>query len=376
MMLSGAICTLLTALAACEPLDDSSLGRDGSPAYITLEEVAQLLSSVDLGAAQLAEVQGAVGISAGNGYDEEYTMRDLFASPGSGVGGDPAETRAGLSGTPLRDLLREAARERFATRSGDGDGPEAWLDSLSSSDIQIYWPYSEAWDGRTAPVVTYDPGDMSVQNVGYLRRADGTVEQVLVDEEMARERPVWVVNRNDDAQYRTLELLRREDPSWGEGGGDILIRPSSAGGDIKTLVLRSFQSNRQFDSWFAGASEFFVKVGAVEDFTASTEAELLLYEPSITDFMIVIRRKDVGAPQPFNAVLVSEWTGQLANCAFMIVEDDGGTRTTWKCSTVVKYNSKSYGFDLEIPLYSRDDIVWRGALSRTYIEKYSGITGH
>ena len=56
----------------------------------------------------------------------------------------------------------------------------------------------------------------------------------------------------------------------------------------------------------------------------------------------------------------------------MIVEDDGGTRNTWKCNAVVKVESKSYGVELELPLYSRDDIVWRGSLSRRYLEKYSG----
>ena len=38
--------------------------------------------------------------------------------------------------------------------------------------------------------------------------------------------------------------------------------------------------------------------------------------------------------------------------------------------------SKAYGIDIEIPLNSSDDIVWRGQLSRRYIEKYSGKTGH
>ena len=44
-----------------------------------------------------------------------------------------------------------------------------------------------------------------------------------------------------------------------------------------------------------------MKTGFVEDFTASTEAELRL----------------------FNAVLVTEWPEQMTHCAFMITEDDG-----------------------------------------------------
>jgi hypothetical protein len=190
---------------------------------------------------------------------------------------------------------------------------------------------------------------------------------------MAREQPVWVINRNSDADYKTLEMLRREDPSWGQGGGDILVTKSSAS-DSQSLVLRSFKARRQFDSWFSGASEFWVKIGSIEDFKASTEGELRLYEPTITDFIVVIRRGQVGEFVPFNAVLVSSWGEQLVSAALMIIEDDGGTQTSWKCSATVKYESKAYGFDIDLPLHTRDDIVWRGNLTRTFIEKNSGHT--
>ena len=314
----------------------------------------------------------AASSSAENGYDEEYRMQDLFSAPGTGVGSE-ADTKAGERyPAPLRDLLSQAVQKRFATKAGTEEDALAWLDSLSSSDVQIYWPYSEEWDGETLPIITFDPGDAAEENIGYQLQADGSMTEVKkVDEAMARERPVWVVNRNADAQHKTLEMMRREDPSWGQGGGGLVVK---SGEEPQTLILRSFKAKRQLDSWFCGGAEYFVKVGSVEDFHAATEAELRLYEPSITDFMVVVRRKDAGKDLDLNTVLVSEWTDQLTSCAFMIVEDDGGTRTTWKCTAQGKYNSKLYGFDLEIPLNSRDDIVWRGSLTHAYIEKFNGRT--
>lgn len=102
---------------------------------------------------------------------------------------------------------------------------------------------------------------------------------------------------------------------------------------------------------------------------------MYLYNPSVTDFMVVVKRNQVGKPQELNTVLVSEWTNQLQSCAFMIIEDDGGTRTSWECSAVVKYESKSYGFEVKIPYNSRDDIVWRGSLGRKYIEATNDLSG-
>lgn len=114
----------------------------------------------------------------------------------------------------------------------------------------------------------------------------------------------------------------------------------------------------------------------MEDFTASTEAELRLYSPSVTDFMIVVKRDKVGIPQPFNAVLVSELSEQLTQCALMITEDDGGTITNWDCKAFVRIASKSYGIEVSLPFHSRDDIVWRGQLSMNWFENNDKVAGH
>ena len=119
-----------------------------------------------------------------------------------------------------------------------------------------------------------------------------------------------------------------------------------------------------------------MKIGAVEDFTASTEAELKLYTPAVTDFMIVVRRSQKGQTLPFNAVLVSDWSDQMTHCAFMITEDDGGTITTWDCKALVRVASKSYGVEIQIPFNSRDDVVWRGQLASSWLEGNSSQSAH
>ena len=321
-------------LVGCGKTDDgvaAANAREGR--YFTLEDVARLLSAVPLEAEQMGEVHDAATASSANGYDEEYLMRDVFSSPGAGVG-DSQDTKAGKKyARPLRELLLQAA---LATKADDWDA-QALLDSLAASDVQIYWPYSDLWDGKALPVVTFDPGNPGDSlNVGYLP----TGEKVLVDEQMARERPVWVVSNNSDAGFTSLEMLRRQDPSWGQGGGDIVVKPRATA--IRTLILRSFQSHRQFDSWFAGASEFFVKAGSIKNMTFSKESELLDYRPEVTDFMIVIKRSQVNTEIPFNALLVSEWDRTLSAIGFMVTEDDGGTVNSWKCTASGKYNSKTY----------------------------------
>ena len=367
---------LLPALPAlvcgCEYVDHS--GEEVPEAVkISVDSVARLLSALPIGTEQVGEVHDAVSSSSANGYDEEYTMKDLFTAPGAGVG--DGATRTGSSYlTPLRDLLRDHLASSLPVTTAEGE-VEEYVRLLEDSGLQIYWPYSEEWDGKTLPVITFDPSNGAEVNVGYRLREDGSpgIEEVVVDEEMAMDTPVWVVNRNDDSDYTPVEMLRRQDPEW-DGGGSVIVKPSSYTGDVRTLVLKDITMRRNFDPWFAGASEFFVKCGRVEDFTASTEAELKLYSPQVSDFMIVVRRNQLNKKIPFNVVLVSQWTELMESIAFMIVEDDGGTRTEWKCSAVVKYNSKSYGFEVSLPFNTRDDIVWRGQLTGKYLEKYDGMT--
>lgn len=396
--LKGIFPVVLAVASACEVVDndmEKHVDAQNDSSYVALQEVASILSAVPLEGEHLYEVHSAVTSSSGNGYDEEYTVRDMFSVPGKGVGENQTRSTK-IYDNPLKSLIENHVRsEAFTKSAGEARNAEDFLNALMSSDIQIYWPFSEDWDGSALPVITFDPEDGSEVNIGYRIEVDDDgsrrIREIAVDEDLARRNPVWVVNRNEDAEYTSLEILRREDENWGEGGGAIILEPQSvspsavrsktddgagdeAGG--KALILKEFTMKRNYDSWFAGASEFFVKVGSVEDFTATTEAEMKLYIPAVTDFMIVVKRSQVGKPQPFNAVLVSDWTDQMLNCAFLITEDDGGTRTDWNCTALVRVASKSYGVEMKIPFNSRDDIVWRGQLAAKWLQANSNVVGH
>ena len=349
----------------------------------TLPDVAQMIAALPIQSEQLQEVYAAVSTSTANGYDEEYMLRDLFVNPGAGVGQDE-DTKAGSYSRPMKDLIREYLSEKYVTKAGEPDYSQidTYIDQLASSGAQIYWPYSENWNGKSLPILTYDPGNNSETNTGYeiVINADGSrsVEELIVDEEVAMSRPVWVINNNDDSSFKSLEMRRKEDPDWGRGG-TVLVKSGDSEADdddVHTLILKDFMMTRNLDSWFGGGSEFFIKCGGVNGFKATTEDEMRNYQPTVTDFMIVVRRSQKGKPVPFNAIVVSDWTDQMENYAFLITEDDGGTTTSWKCNATVKVKSKSYGIEIEIPYKDKDDIVWRGSLARKYLEKYNGQTEH
>lgn len=380
--LTGLLIGAMLLAISCENVDTNPRNKDDDGSiHIELEQVAAILSAIELQSEQLLEVHDAVSSSSTNGYDEEYTMRHLFENPGSGVGEITSKSSRRYS-TPLRDLISNHVKTMTATKAVGVDA-DAFLDALSSSDMQIYWPFSDDWDGKTMPVITFDPEDGSQNNIGYRFVSDDSgrhLEEVVVDEEFAMTEPVWVVNRNSDAGYTSLEMMRREDPQWGEGGGAIIVKPmgkqpSKAPQTVsRALVLKDFTMKRNYDTWFAGASEFFIKIGYLDNFTASTEAELQIFNPLVTDCMVVVKRRNLGVPQQMNVMLMTDWSPQMTSSAFMISEDDGGTQTEWTCKAKVFIESKSYGVEINLPIRTKDDVVWRGELSNRWIEENNNRT--
>lgn len=368
---AAALCAMTSlSMASCDrmeaPMQESPETPIPEISDISPEGIARMLCGVDLTSDQLSEVHSAVLSSAANGYDEEYTFKDMVNSPGAGVGDAILGVRSSIErGIPLRDLLQEQGGATPSTRSS------SFLDELSRSGLQLYWPYSEDWDGKTLPTITFCPDDATASsNEGYIREKGNNgrwhLRKVIVDEEYSRTHPVWIVNWNEDSAYMTPQMLEKM--------GCVPEEPvqTKAGTTFRTLRIKEFKAHRNYDSIFAGGSEFIIKIGAINSFKADVAADIRLFAPTITDMVINVKRKQVGTFIRLNAVLVSEWSSQLDESAFLMLEDDGGKRTTWKCGGSVKIQSKSYGFEVEFPLNQNDDIVWRGPMSKNYFERYNG----
>lgn len=364
--LAGAFAASLLSCSSRPGMEETDVVRDiniGTDAG----SVAGILASLPLGEENLREVYDAVSTSSERGFDEEYLLSDLFLNPGAGVGGG---TRSGAAyATPIRDLFTKYLQEHAGTKSAAGGvDPEEYIAALTESDLQLYFPYHDEVDDTKLPVITFDPGYGAETNIGYEMHvaADGSryVERVIVDEVMAMERPVWIVNTNDDSAFTPLEFYLEK--TRADARSATAVRPSGTG---RKLMLKSFRMIRNYDSWFAGASEFKIQIGSVDGFKASTEAELSQYHPSVTDLMVVVKRKYVDQDVPLDGLLMSDFTSQQSKIAFLLIEDDGGTITSWKCSASVKIQSKAYGFDIELPYRDKDDLIWKGQLDADFFRE-------
>ena len=117
------LCLALLAgsLAACEKVDTTV--KEYDPVAVPLEDVARILAALPVGSEQWNEVHTAVQASTENGYDSEYTLKDLFTRPGAGVGAAPGAKSAENDYTrPMRDWIGDYVNDLFAATKASETG--------------------------------------------------------------------------------------------------------------------------------------------------------------------------------------------------------------------------------------------------------------
>ena len=134
------------------------------------------------------EVHAATQKAISLGLDESYYFVEMFGK-GEKITKTSEIQRQILS--KLESLSdTNNIKQLFASVSSD---------SHYLRHYQIYWPYSQSWDGNTLPAITFkikeSPSIRQDSNIGY-RFINGNVEEVRVDDGYAQMYPVWIINYN------------------------------------------------------------------------------------------------------------------------------------------------------------------------------------
>ena len=146
------------------------------------------------------------------------------------------------------------------------------LNSLKG--LEIYWPYSENWDGSSIPVICYSTPDFKYINedkvMAYKLSKDingvTSLDSLIIDEEYAKSHPVWVV-KNSEFNISDLDKIFNSEPT--SNGIHYIPRNrnlvktskrqsvnSSTNSLVNETKIESIQSNTQHDTWISGGSEY------------------------------------------------------------------------------------------------------------------------
>lgn len=327
-----------------------------------LGKVAKVISLMGLDLDMVKEIKTNVEGSLKKGYDEEIMFKELLSQ-------DQISTRS---------VATESNTSRFASRFTECfiqeapsmglrsvTSPTDLLEEMEAKGINLYWPYSEDWDGRTMPVIAVSPEDDSQDKcLAYkLKKAENGFildEPIVVDEEYAMINPVWVINHAEVIDAPNVTVVPREEPKKTENEKKL----------IKTVYLGSFQSTKQHDPWHKGGSEYYVEAAAPTH--KLQDGEIKVINDNIFRTRISFTRKEIRRDTTrefgYGLPMVTDWQEELNQIAFFVFENDAslfGSSVDIELSATWK--GETYGLKVKLPFGSGDDDIAMVTYKRDYL---------
>ncbi len=187
-VLFAVIISLFSACSNDEPTPPQLPDDNYEYSVDSLKDVAFALVKLQPTIEMCKEVHAATQKAISLGLDETYYFVEMLGK--------------GEQITKSSEIKREIL-SKLATLPEDNNIKQLF-DQMSENNsvlqkYQIYWPYSENWDGKEMPTITFKSKESPLipqeENIGYLIKGE-EVEDVLVNEEYAKTHPVWIINTN------------------------------------------------------------------------------------------------------------------------------------------------------------------------------------
>lgn len=344
---------------------NQSFDREGSTYSLntlsTAYQTAKTMSSLSLSEEMIQEVHDAVTKSLEYGLDESIFLAELFSPDKILSKGAPMKI-----GNVLKTQLMLSKSRALSEEQIEKDG------------LQIYWPYSENWDGKTRPYITFMPQDPD-QNWNYGYRKNGnTIDSIRLDEEVAKRIPVWVINyaeisHKDIPEFTNGKSVKNNNYFCPRAKGSSA--PNKVSLDrteptplVFTLLLGKFSSHHQYDSWLAGGSEFKISMG-IPTFEKDASGEYQRGADAINFATVILTRKEIDEKKEVdvNAILCADWGPMIDNAAFSIIEEDGGDdqKIPFELSATIK--GVKLAVNLDLGAHLQDEKIYNVVYTRRFI---------
>lgn len=380
---------LCIAFASCEKQQDNVLDNKIQTEKTSTEyEYSKVIRKMNLTPDMCKEIHNYVNQSIAFGLDEEVRFIEVL---------NTNETSKVLTRTNDEPSSFSESFMLATAKTRSNANSENFID-LENSEVQIYWPYSEYWDGVTPPTITYAPEDINQDwNYGYITRTneDGSTyeEQVIVNDAYALENPVWIINSNE-TPYNELPCFTNGENSknsimFANGNPQENTEESKENTSfvsvtphlpyptncVYSVYLESLSCTKQYDNIFRGGPEFIIQLGQSDDYVID-EHNLTSLNMAVSLVRVNLTRSEVnvGAPKYVYAIINSDWLPEENDAAFMIHEKDPyGKQTNWVASLSITWEGKVYGASVSIPYGTKDTMIYKNRYTRDFIFSTNNI---
>lgn len=374
------LCVLIVclfAMASCSnddlesvPVSNQTFKTKSVANVVGLSTIAQLVASMEIDQTVMNEVKIGVDRSLTYGLDEEYRFTDMLRPTSSKL----LRTTNNYSFVEkLKNILESSSIvEAYGLNSSD------ILDYLSENDVQIYWPYSKAWDGRTKPVITYLLDGDENYRLGYMINESSNIDTISLDKEFVKTHPVWIISKNNTPydelpNFENGEYVNKDGVffysevanQWlKEKTREVRTLPGTVPGYMpgSAVYIGSINSKNNHDGGLAGGPEFdFIWCHAGQPISGPDPI------PFVNRYRINVSTSDVGTAKQIDLCIQPNWTPQEIDNALIVIEKDGGKDKNRSVSLKYNYMGKILPVNVSYKYEKRDDFILDKIFDRTDI---------
>lgn len=372
MCVATAFCFLM-ASCSNDDLENASLPdvmskTKSAENTVELSTVAQLLASIEIDQSVMNEVKAGVQRSRKYGLDEEYRFTDMLKPSLSKI------QRSSVSSLLLQKMTDALNVKQEQLKSGISTSD--FLNYLSDNDIQIYWPYSKNWDGKTKPVITYLQEDDKNYRVGYLLNEESHIDTINLDKEFVKNNPVWIINRNNTPynelpDFENGEYVNKDGVFfYSEVAKQWLNKINSEARSLSVNVpgevpgnavyIGSINSISNHDGALADGPEFdFIWCHQGVPISLSQSPS-----PLVNRYRINMSEEEVGSAKQIDLCIQPNWTTQQTTNALIVIEKDGGKDKKGNVTLSYDYWGKELSTVVSYKYERRDDFVFEKIFKR------------
>jgi hypothetical protein len=307
------------------------------------------------------EIKMGVDISLYYSQDEEFRFIDLISDRKSKF------LKSGQIPNNFGKKLLKAIQKTKKLKSFSNQEDDLELFSINNN-VQIYWPYSENWNGIETPTITFDPLLPVEENIGYKKEVlnDGTIliDTVIVNEEYCLHHPVWIINQNeidyDDLPYFVDDEFKSGNVIYMQSNPklrSILEEDLNNNSKIYEMQVGKVQCTHQYDFiWNGGPDLYFRMIGSKE---ISANTVIADYFPN--HLLAKLTRSDVNNKEikQYYTPINPDWSPAELDNAFILYEEDGGEKEqTFKGKLTFEISKVKFGCDFEFKYGKKDETIY------------------
>lgn len=274
------------------------------------------------------------------------------------IGETGTKSQDGVNRSIIRNFLMDevSSSNRLMTKN---------VEVFDLNGIEIYWPYSDNWDGVSQPVVVLNTGDDNQyieadKTFAYRFVQDGDdvdIETIIVDERYAEENPVWVINHSDVSLSDIVSL------KTGNYEGTAYVPRKVADSDrtnVCELMANTIKSVKQHDDWLNGGSEYII----YWFFPYGEDQDKLKYNCTS---QIKISRKEIkaGKARTINFVGNFDWAMAQRYNKLKVIEFDPGADINIPIKLSVEVKGVKLSIETKISINKNDERVMEYEIPRS-----------